>query len=544
MAKPIFKRAADEPSLFPQDIFSKIKDKHPAKIISDIVDNLDLSSIINKYKGGGTSSFHPKMMIKILFYGYLTNVYSCRKIEKALQENIYFMWLAGNLTPDFRTINYFRGKRLKEEIKGLFKQLVENLVDKGLVSLETQFIDGTKIESAANKYTFVWRKNVERNKANLEKKIRNVLDCIENSIQNDNNAIEQNNIQLPEKFNSEDLKEVVDSINKNITKKKNPNEAKEIKKLQDEYLPKLEKYEKDIEILGDRNSYSKTDNEATFFRMKDDHMQNGQLKPAYNIQVSTESQIITNYTLHQVSADTVTFEKHINDFENQYQKQSNIIVADAGYGSEENYEILKQKNITGYVKYNTFQQEQTEKYKLDITKVSNWYYNKVHDYYVCPMGQRMEKIVDTSTLTDNGYKGNSSVYQAKNCLNCPLRVVCNKGEDNKKIHVNHRLNELRNEARELLHSEKGIYYRKKRNIEPESVFGQIKFNNKFNRFTFYGLKNVILEFGLMAIGHNLRKLVHKILNFNVKGFLILIYNKYFNQNLRIERFYIYLTYKN
>jgi transposase len=183
MAKVIFKElASNQIVLFPENISDLIPANHPVRLVNQVVDQLDISSILQQYAGGGTSSFHPRMMIKVLFYSYLSNIYSCRKIEKALQENIYFMWLSGKSYPDFRTINMFRGKRLKKEIHKLFAEIVKILQECGYVSLEVQYIDGTKIESASNKYTFVWRGSVEKNKAKLENKIASILDDIDNQI--------------------------------------------------------------------------------------------------------------------------------------------------------------------------------------------------------------------------------------------------------------------------------------------------------------------------------------------------------------------------
>lgn len=172
MAKIQFKQLPlNSPSLFPQDIFEKIPINHPVRLINEVVDRLNIDHIIKQYKGGGTTSFHPRMMVKVLFYAYTTNVYSCRKIEKALQENIHFMWLSGNSTPDYRTINYFRGKRLKAHIQSLFADVVRLLHELKYLSLDVQYIDGTKIESAANRYTFVWKGSVGKNKAKLETKL-------------------------------------------------------------------------------------------------------------------------------------------------------------------------------------------------------------------------------------------------------------------------------------------------------------------------------------------------------------------------------------
>jgi transposase len=510
MAKVTFKnQTGNTPELFPINIFDKIPENHPVRLVDSVVNILDISDLINMYLGGGCSAYHPRMMIKVLFYSYLSNVYSCRKIAKALTENIHFMFISGNSTPDFRTINEFRGKILKDKIKDLFAEVVKMLVELGYVSLDVQYIDGTKIEAKSNKYTFVWRGSVEKYKEKLETKINTILSDIENSIQSDNQEL--NKEELPKKINSEELKEKLSELNKKL-KEPTKKLEKELQKLQNEHLPKLEKYEKDLEILGGRNSYSKTDPDATFMRMKEDHMMNGQLKPAYNPQISTENQFITHISIHQKPNDTTTLESHLDGFEKTYQKQSKEVVADAGYGSEENYEMLENKEITAYVKYNYFHKEQKRKMKNDPFLVQNLYYNQEQDFYVCPMGQRMEKIGIGKRTSSNGYESQVSYYQAKRCEGCPLRGMCHQSKGNRRIEINHRLNELKQKARTLLTSEEGLKHRSKRPIEVEAVFGQLKSNNKFNRFTMKGLEKVELEFLLMALGHNFRKMSKKLTN--------------------------------
>ncbi len=505
MAKVVFKhQTGNTPELFPINIFDKIADSHPVRLVDIVVNSLDISKIIKLYKGGGTSAYHPRMMVKVLFYSYLSNVYSCRKIARALTENIHFMYISGNSTPDFRTINDFRGKILKDHIHKLFSEVVKMLVEMGYVSLDVQYIDGTKIEAKSNRYTFVWRGSVEKYKEKLEVKINTILSDIESSIQADNQDV--NKEELPRKINSDELREKLSVLNKKL-KDATKRQLKELQKLQDEHLPKLSKYEEDLAILGKRNSYSKTDKEATFMRLKDDHMQNGQLKPAYNTQISTENQFITHVSIHQSPGDTTTLESHLDSFEQSYQKQSKEIVADAGYGSEENYEMLEQKEVTAYVKYSYFHKEQKRKTKNNPFLVQNLFYNVQEDFYVCPMDQRMENIGTAKRTSSNGYESQVSRYQAKRCEGCPLRSLCHKAKDNRQIEVNHRLNELKNNAKELLMSEKGLEHRSKRPIEVEAVFGQLKSNNKFSRFTFTGKEKVELEFLLMALGHNFRKMV-------------------------------------
>jgi len=497
---------ANNLSLFPEDIFSKIPQNHPVRLVNEVVEGLDIDVLVSQYKGGGTSSYHPRMLLKVLFYSYLSNIYSCRKIEKALQENIHFMWLSGNSTPDYRTINYFRGKRLKGHIQNLFAEVVRMLHELQYVSLALQYIDGTKIESASNRYSFVWKGSVEKNKAKLEGKIQAVLSAIESQIKQEQSEL--NKIEPPRPIDSTELKNKLSELN-NRHKSSNKQTQKQLKQLQDEHLPRLEKYEQQLETLGDRNSYSKTDEDASFMRLKDDHMQNGQLKPAYNSQISTENQFITHYSIHQTAVDTTTLTEHLEGFEEQYGKQSTEIVADAGYGSEQNYEWLKNKAIKAYVKYNYFHKEQKKSQKNNPFLVQNLYYNKELDFYVCPMGQRMECVGQGRRISANGYESQVSYYQARRCHDCPLRGMCHKSKVNRRLEVNHRLNELKAEARALLTSEEGIKHRSKRPIEVEAVFGQMKSNNKFSRFTLRSLEKVNIEFGLMAIGHNLRKLAAK-----------------------------------
>lgn len=504
MAKVIFKELSNnQVVLFPGNISDRIAENHPVRLVNQVVDQLDLTSIIEQYKGGGTSSFHPRMMVKVLFYSYLSNIYSCRKIEKALKENIHFMWISGDTVPDFRTINYFRGNRLKGEIQHLFAEVVGLLQEMGFVSLDIQYIDGTKIESASNKYTFVWRGSVEKNKAKLEQKISIILQEIDSQIKKD--TIEINNEEINKPIDSKLLKSKLSELNSKL-KQADKTTNRQIAKLQEEHLPRLEKYEQQLETLGSRNSFSKTDPDATFMRMKEDHMMNGQLKPAYNPQISTENQFITHFTIHQNPGDTLTLPNHLQTFEQQHLKQSKVVVADSAYGSEENYELLEHAEIEAYVKYNYFHKEQKRATKNNIFLVQNLFYNSNEDYYVCPMGQHLNKIGEGKRTSDNGYESHVSYYQATRCQGCPMRGKCHKASGERHIEVNHRLNKLKAKAKELLMSEQGLKHRSKRPIEPEAVFGQLKSNNKFNRFTLRGLSKVNIEFALMAIAHNLRKM--------------------------------------
>ena len=246
------------------------------------------------------------------------------------------MWLGGTLIPDFRTINNFRSRRLVGTFEGLFTQVVELLVEEGLVTLDVQYIDGTKIESSANKYTFVWKRATETNKAKLEKNVKAVLEEVEKILD-----IEQREAENEHPMTADEMQQRTDRVLERMKEKKEAltkQQKKAVEKIADEGVSKMREYEEKLDILGERNSYSKTDPGATFMRMKEDAMNNGQTKPGYNIQISTENQYITNYGTFWRPTDQGTLIPYLEGFKERYGIQSSTVVADSGYGSEMNYE--------------------------------------------------------------------------------------------------------------------------------------------------------------------------------------------------------------
>ena len=525
--------------LFPASLDDFIPASAPVRLVNNIVDELDISLIIESYNAGGCTGYHPRMLLKVIFFSYLSNIYSCRKMEAVLKENIHFMWLSGNQFPKHSCINDFRSERLKKHINKLFVQVVSLLVDMGYVSLNVQYIDGTKIESSANRYSFVWRKSVERYKSNLETKIKDILKQIEEGIQDER----INTDEAPVALNAEELKERVRKINQTNTVTIDKDKKKLLTKLEKEHIPKLEEYEQKLEkIGGNRNSMSKTDKDATFMRMKDDHMKNGQLKAGYNVQISTENQFITSYGIYQNPTDTRTLIDYLEKFKDQYGKQSTEIVADAGYGSEENYEYLEAEEIDHYVKFNMFHQEQKQKFKNAPSKVENLHYNQDEDYFVCPMGQHMEFVNEYQKTNESGFVSTITRYRAKSCKGCQMRGKCFKGKGNRTIEINHRLRELKQKAREKLTSEKGLEHRSKRPVEPEPVFGQIKFNKGFNRFKLRGMDGVTLEFGLIAIAMNIGKWAKKQAKNEINQMKTAIYKLKMFITISENSFYQFLNY--
>jgi len=240
-------------------------------------------------------------------------------------------------------------------------------------------------------------------------------------------------------------------------------------------------------------------------RMKEDHMRNGQLKPGYNLQISTNNQFILSYSLHHNPTDTTTLTSHLEQFKNLYNKYPEIVTADAGYGSEENYKILEDKNIEAYVKYGTFDQDQ--KNVKSPFRLENMLYDGETDSYICPGGQEMKRIGTRERITENGYHQEYLKYQADSCEDCKIRQQCNKSPGNRILEINHRLNKYRNKANEMLNSPCGLYHRSKRPVDVEPVFGNIKYNKAFKRFNLRGTSKVEIETGLLALAHNIKKRV-------------------------------------
>ena len=520
----------DQTLLFPQRIDRDIPKDDPVRILKSVIESLDLSGFKKLYHERGRSPYHPKMMLMVILYSYMNNVYSCRKIEKLLYRDIYYIWLSGYQKPDFATINRFRN-RVKNEIGHIFTLLVLILVEKGFVTLEVEYLDGTKIESKANKYTFVWRKSVERNREKLLEKIRVLLQQINEQMAQDK-AADVDTLELTPQTLCEISKEFKEALGSEPEAKTKEEKAaqrgknKMFKELE-RHGEKLAEYNSRLEQMEGRNSISKTDPSATFMRMKEDAMCNGQTKPGYNLQISSENQFITDFALFPNPTDTLTFIPFLGSFPGRYGRFPKRVVADSGYGSEENYRFMDEAGIEGFVKYNRFHLEHRPRYKPDTFHPDSLYYNEEGDYYICPMGQRMSRTGTLQTRTEGGYISQSACYRAIRCKGCPLRCLCYKAKANQRtIRVNHQLNAYKRKACELLTSEEGIKERGRRCIEPEAVFGQMKSNMAYRRFRHMGKDKVVMDFTFFAIAFNIKKLCSMMRKVDKKGRKTSSYGKF------------------
>ena len=494
--------------LIPLDLNDMVAADHPVRTVNAVLDKIDISSIVKQYRPGGTSSYHPRTLLKIIVYSYINNVYSSRKIEEAVCQNINYMWLAGMRKPDHNTINRFRGERLQKTLKPIFNQIVLLLCEEGLLNIKDLYTDGTKIEANANRYTFVWGKAIKTSRERIGQQLDDLWKYALSVA-----ADELENTDPPgfkKKINKETVTKTIDAINDALKDKPVSKEVRQkLNYAKKNWPEKLHKYEEQEKIIGgQRSSYSKTDPDATFMRMKEDHMGNGQLKPAYNLQISTNQQYIANYSIHQNTTDTTTLSEHITEFIKDYKIKPSCLTADAGYGSEQNYQWLEKKRITAYVKHNQFDRQQHKKTRDKKPFSSDKFlYDGSSDTYTCPSGKEMKNSGSYEKTNRTGFKQTLTKYRTNKCKDCPMKIECNPNYSEKIIEVNQNLNRLKRQADKRLKSPRGIKKRKQRCHDTEPVFANIKQNHYFKRFMLRGIEKVKVETGLIAIAHNLRKKV-------------------------------------
>lgn len=502
--KAVFKEYNQQQiQLLPPSLEELIPANDLVRVVNQVVDSLDLSSVINQYDGGGTSAYHPRMLTKVILYGYAMKIYTGRKLAKAIRQDIHFIWLAAFNRPDFRTINLFRSGILKETIEELFKQLLLFLIDHGHVRVENYFTDGTFVSADANKHKVVWRKSAARYKKMAEDKLPILMAQIEELNKVEDNRYGDHDLEeLAEKpVSKEIIAKGVEKLNEVIEKTttyREKRKAESLKKKVAEQAEKIEKYESQLEIAQNRSGFSKTDPDASVMMMK-----NEEFLPAYNVLASSEDQFITAVTVHQNPNDAIGFKEHVESFT----FSPATITADSIFGTEENYQFLESKEVTAYLKYPLFHKEQSRKFREDPYRKENFKYQAETDSYECPEEQPLHYMRDRREVSKTGFEYEVKIYKASQCASCSKREACTKSkEGNRTITVNKQLDIYKKIARTNLESAKGIALRKKRSVEIESCFGDIKHNMRFRRFHLRGIKKVKTEITIVSIAHNLRKL--------------------------------------
>lgn len=498
-------------TILPLELSACLPHNHVVFTIEQVVQELDERYFDRFYHEAGRPSYHPKLLLSALLFAYSQGIFSGRKIEAMMVENLAMQYLTGQLVLSYRTINRFR---VHEEMEALLQQLfIEmtcRLKMKELVSLDCLYIDGTKIEANANKYSFVWKKATDKFQTKLQESIKSyfqeeVQPLIEQAV-----ALDQENPITTEQLSEfsqlleEELKEVNKEIEEQPIQGKDERKVKRrrlkkvLKKIQDDFSVRSEKYETYQETFEGRNSFSKTDSDATFMRMKDDYMQNGQLKAGYNLQIATENQFVLHYEIFPNRTDTPTLLPFLSTCPFDVQ----TVIADASYGSEENLLTLDEEGIGHYIKYNQFDQEQKRSYKYSSRNLSNWVYDEETDTYTHPEGYTYSFDHLKHRKTVSGFRQEIKVYLTDQPDEAPQ----------KGLYLNERYQELKRKESHALLSEEGRRLFAQRKIDVEPVFGQIKACLGYTRCNLRGKRKVRIDMGLVLMANNLKKYSKRMAN--------------------------------
>ena len=504
----------------PLNIETIIPENDSVRLLSQFVDEMDLTDLYSTYER--INSLSPRTLLKIVLYSYMNGDYSSRSMELNCKRDINFMFLLeGHSAPDHATLARFRSIHFAPCSKRILAEVSNLLFDLGEISGETIFIDGTKIEANANKYTFVWKKAVTKNQAKLLIKLADfVAECEQlydiKIVYGDTVKIKHLK-KLRKKLYALKEKECITFVH-GIGKRKTPLQ-KSIEVLE-EYLSKLKEYTQKIHVCGERNSYSKTDKDATFMRMKEDAMGNGQLKPAINLQHGVDSKYITWLTIGPQPTDTTTLIPFLKEAEQHLKFKYKNITADAGYESEENYLFLEENEQLAFIKPANYEISKTKKYKNDIGKIENMDYDEISDFYICKNNKKLTVDHVKHSKSKTGYVSEKTIYKCEDCTGCPYRKECIKGnncktpleERTKVLQVSKAFIKYRKEDLERIVSDEGALYRMNRSIQAEGSFGDLKQDMQFRRYLSKGTSNVLAESILLAIARNINKLHNKIQN--------------------------------
>ena len=498
-----------------------IPNNDPVRLLSAFVEELELIDLYRSYGKIKKDQASPRQMFKIIIYAAMNRIYSSRDIETACRRDINFMYLLeGKPAPDHATIARFISLHLSQCSKKTLAEVTMLLKDLGEISGIHLFIDGTKIESAANRYTFVWKKAVTKHQKRLCQKIAVLVEELEilyglKFVFSGKRFGMGTLKKIRRKLYAIKKEEEVEFVHG--SGKKKPQLQRSIELLE-KYIKKLKDYTQKLHKCGNRNSYSKTDEDATFMRMKEDHMLNGQLKPAYNLQHGVDSEYITWLDVSQRPSDTRTLIPFLKDMEEHIAFRYREIIADAGYESEENYLYLEENGKTAYIKPNNYEKAKTRKYRTDIGRMENMAYDAEKDCYICHNGKEILWSHDRKAKTETGYTRITSVYRCEGCLGCPYKTECIRGnncrtpmeERMKTLYVSKTMKQKRQEDLARIQSDYGVQLRMNRSIQAEGSFADVKADMAFRRYTYRSLDNVTAQSVILAIAHNINKYHNKI----------------------------------
>lgn len=476
------------------------------------MDHIDLKRyLVVKENRTGRKRYDSEILLKVILFAFMEHGYvSTREIEKLCKTDIRFMWLLQeNPAPSHMTVDNFMNNCLTESIENIFSEINVYIFDVENVDLEHIYIDGTKLEANANKYSWVWKKSSIKNRNKTFDKISVLLEEINKAVMCFGVKFDirtEYAVEYMEEITAQYVKLVGLHIEKAVRGRghRKSTEQRCYERLV-EYTDKLKKYSEHIRICGEvRNSYSKTDNGATFFRMKRDYMGNDQLLPGYNIQLGLCDEYISVFDVKQYASDMDCFQPLIEKFKGTYNKYPKYPVADAGYGSLNNYIYCQEHGMEKYMKFTMFKKQSEDKsYRDNPYRAVNFPINE-NGNPVCPNGKEFHYLY-SRPIKGNKYGRTEELYQCEDCSNCEHKEKCCKCDGNRTIRLNEELSSIHQEVLNNLNSTKGVLLRMNRSIQAEGAFGTIKWNREYKRARRKGLKGVIFELSLISCGFNLHK---------------------------------------
>ena len=462
----------------------------------------------------GRIGYNPVSMLKTVLFGFMTNGYiSLRELEDSCKVNIRYMYLMNHATPSYRTFGYFINNMLNPSIEELFADINKKIFAEQNVDLQHLYIDGSKFEANANKYTWVWKKATEKSRYRLFAKITALLDEINDELSCTGIKIETNTEYVPEQ-----LREVTKryAMLVQINEDDFVHGSGHRKSVQQrhyeqlcKYSDKLQEYVQKLETCGpDRNSYSKTDTSATFMRIKTDYMGNDQLLPAYNVQFGVADEYIAVADINQYRSDMDCFIPLMENFYRIYGFYPKYPVADAGYGSYNNYIYCQQHGMEKFMKFPMFKKETTDqKYRDNPYRAVNFKIDEAGTMR-CPNGKAFV-FRYRSNVKGNKYGRQEEFYQCEDCSGCPYADKCKRTDNNRTVRINHELTSMHEEVVDNLESIHGALLRMNRSIQAEGTFGIMKADRWYKRMVRKSMEQVRLEIFLVSIGHNLYKYHNK-----------------------------------
>ena len=465
----------------------------PVRLTSAQLEELDYTKLYRAYSPRGRKSkVDPRVMFKVMVYGYQCGIYSSRKLEEACKYRIDFKWLLEDMKePDHATFARFRTGRCAEAAEDLFYQYVNLLEKQGETDHKTVFVDGTKLESCAGRYTFCWRGTVEKHLERIKEKVFRLTGLKKQQALQE--YLEQQYGQM----------EYVHGKGKRKSQ-----EQRDLEEL-DILCSRWEGYENSLKTMGEgRNSYSKTDPDATFMRMKDDHMRNGQLKPAYNVQIAVNSEYITGVDVFSNRTDYGTLVPLLKKLQHHHGDKYEEVTADAGYESQENYLYLEENGQVSFIKPLTYEAQKTKKFREKIGRIENMAYNAEEDCFTCSEGRKLSLRRECSELMSGKFV-TTAYYRCESCKDCSKRNLCCQAknpEKPKEVILRKTFWEKRAESQKNITTERGIYLRMCRSIQVEGAFALLKNDFGFRRFLTRGKQNVRIELFFLAMAFNLKKL--------------------------------------